>query len=168
MINKERLVSNFMRMVEISSVSGHEGAFRDFLKNEFALRSLKVEEDEAGKLLNGESGNLLVKIPGSVELPPVLFAAHMDTVVPGTNIKAVRDRDEVIRSEGNTILGSDDKAGIAAILEAYDAIVENHIVHPPIELLFTVSEEQGLLGAKNFPASLFLTRGGSKAWLKFS
>lgn len=153
MVNRERLVANFIKMVEIASVSGHEGAFRDLLKEEFALRGLKAEEDEAGKKLNGESGNLLVKIPGSVRVPALLLAAHMDTVVPGINIKAVRGQDEVIRSEGNTILGSDDKAGLAAILEAYDVIIEKQIDHPPLELLFTVSEEQGLLGAKNFDYS---------------
>jgi tripeptide aminopeptidase len=149
-----------MKMVEVSSVSGQEGIFRDLLKAEFALRGLEVEEDGAGKILNGESGNLLVKIPGTVTAPAILFATHMDTVVPGIGIKAIRGQDDVIRSDGNTILAADDKAGIAAILEAWDAIVENRLDHPPLELLFTVSEEQGLLGAKNFDYSRLEARKG--------
>lgn len=160
MINRERLVANFIKMVETASVSGQEGAFRDLLKAEFALRGLEVEEDGAGKILNGESGNLLVKIPGTVKAPALLLATHIDTVVPGIGIKAIRGQDDVIRSEGNTILGSDDKAGIAAILEAYDAVMENQLDHPPLELLFTVSEEQGLLGAKNFDYSRLEARQG--------
>ncbi len=160
MINRERLVTSFVKMVEVASVSGKEGMFRDLLKAEFALRGLEVEEDEAGKILNGESGNLLVKIPGTITAPALLLAAHIDTVVPGIGIKAILGQDEVIRSDGNTILGSDDKAGIAAILEAYDAIMENRLEHPPLELLFTVSEEQGLLGAKNFDYSRLEARKG--------
>jgi len=158
MVNRERLIGSFMRMVEIASVSGQEGEFRDFLQAEFAMRGLSAEEDRAGEILQGNSGNLLVRIPGTVEAPVLLFATHMDTVVPGIGIKAVRSQDEVIRSEGGTILGADDKAGIAAILEAWDTIVENRLDHPPLEILFTVSEEQGLLGAKNFDFSKLQAR----------
>jgi tripeptide aminopeptidase len=140
-------------MVEIGSESGKEGKFRDFLINKFKNWGLEVDEDDAGKRLNGDSGNLLVRIPGTLSAPALLLAAHMDTVVPGEGIKALRGRDEVIRSSGDTILGSDDKAGIAAILEAYEVIREKQLSHPPLELLFTVSEEQGLLGIKNFDFS---------------
>ena len=153
LVNKDRLVGNFIKMVETASISGQEGNFRDLLKGKLAVLGLVAEEDQAGKVLQGNSGNLLVKIPGTVQKPGVLFAAHMDTVVPGTGIKAIIDTDEVIRSEGNTILGSDDKAGIAALLEAVEVVLQNRLAHPPLELLFTVSEEQGLLGAKNFDFS---------------
>jgi tripeptide aminopeptidase len=160
MVNKERLIANFMKMVEVDSVSGREGAFRDLLQNEFARLGLSAEEDDAGQILNGDSGNLLVKMPGSAVKPALLLATHMDTVVPGTKIKAVRGMDEVIRSAGNTILGSDDKAGIAAILEAVQVILERGLNHPPLELLFTVSEEQGLLGIKNFDFSRLESKYG--------
>jgi tripeptide aminopeptidase len=91
-----------------------------------------------------------VRIPGTIDSDPLLFSAHMDTVEPGKNIKAVVTDDDFIRSKGDTILGSDDKAAIAAILEAYDIIRENELLHPPLEFLFTISEEQGLQGAKVF------------------
>ncbi len=152
MVNKERLITNFIKMVKVDSLSGQEKAFRDLLQSEFARLGLAAQEDDAGKILKGGSGNLLVKIPGNVARPTLLFAAHMDTVVPGTNIEVSLDS-EVIRSAGDTILGSDDKAGVAAILEALQVILENGLDHPPLELLFTVSEEQGLLGIKNFDFS---------------
>ena len=160
MINRERLAASFMQMAEVGSVSKGEGKFRDLLKEQFVLRGLEAEEDDAGIILNGDSGNLLVKIPGTVSAPALLLAVHMDTVVPGIGIKAQRGEDDVIRSAGNTILGSDDKAGIAAILEAWDVIVENQLDYPPLELLFTVGEEQGLLGAKNFDYSRLQARQG--------
>jgi len=152
-VNQERLITNFIKMIKVDSLSGQEEAFRDLLQSEFALLGLAAQEDDAGKILKGGSGNLLVKIPGTVARPALLFAAHMDTVIPGTNIEVIRDQNEVIRSAGDTILGSDDKAGVAAIFEALKVILENGLDHPPLELLFTVSEEQGLLGIKNFDFS---------------
>lgn len=160
MIDQERLIDSFMNMVRMSSLSGQEGAFRNVLKSEFAALGIAAEEDNAGEILNGDSGNLLLKLPGTVEKPCLLLAAHMDTVVPGTDIKPVRGGDDVIRSEGNTILASDDKAGIAAILEAVKVILEKGLDHPPLEILFTISEEQGLLGAKNFDFSRLQSRYG--------
>lgn len=160
MINKERLIKNFIEMVGIASVSGQEDQFRDFLIDEFNKRGLEAREDNAGQSLGGNSGNLLVNIPGNINAPAILFSAHMDTVIPGENIKAFVDTDEVIRSEGPTILGSDDKAGVAAIMEAYDVIIENKLDHPPLEFLFTVQEEQGLKGSKLFDYSSLKARRG--------
>ena len=149
MINQQRIIDNFITMVEIASVSGKEGKIRDYLLGEFTGRGLQVLEDQAGDMVNGESGNLLVKIPGILETDTILFAAHMDTVEPGEGIKAGL-ADGVLRSNGNTILGSDDKAAIAAMIEAVDVLQENKIPHGPLELLITVCEEQGLKGSKHF------------------
>ena len=140
-------------MVKIASLSWQEGDFRDFLKQEWARRGLEVQEDNAGQLLGGQSGNLLVKIPGSATGPTILLAAHMDTVGPGVCINPVVEDDACIRSDGTTILGSDDNAGIAAIMEAWDVIQEKQLQHPPLEFLFTIAEEQGLQGAKHFDFS---------------
>ncbi len=150
MVKVKRLVETFIRLVETASVSGQEAAVKDLLQQWFRQRGLTAVEDEAGQLLGGNSGNLLVQIPGTVEGPTLLFAAHMDTVEPGVGIKAVVNEGGLIRSKGDTILGSDDKAAIAAMIEAYDLLKERDIPHPPLEFLFTVSEEQGLKGAKAF------------------
>lgn len=150
MLDKQRLVDLFVHLVETDSVSGREGKIRDLLVQHFTMRGLQPEEDNAGEILNTQSGNLLVRIAGTVDKPPVLFAAHMDTVKPGEDIKAIIGDDRIIRSQGDTILGSDDKAAIAALLEAYEVIREHDLPHPPLEILFTVGEEQGLQGSKRF------------------
>lgn len=153
MVNRQRLVSRFIKLVETGSVSGQEGKLRDLLKADFYRRGLDAEEDNAGEILKGQSGNLLVRIPGALSGPPLLFAAHMDTVEPGNDIRAIVGDDGFIKSKGDTVLGSDDKAAIAVLLEVLDVIEENGIAHPSLEFLFTVSEEQGLLGAKAFDFS---------------
>lgn len=153
MVDTDRLVKLFMEMVEVPSVSGQEGVFRDYLITHFADRGLQCEEDDAANSLGGDSGNLLVRIAGTKKTRPILFLTHMDTVVPGQGIKAVMGDDRIIRSDGTTILGGDDKAGIAAILEGYDVLIEQGLDYPPLELLFTVGEEQGLEGAKAFDYS---------------
>ncbi|HWQ75587.1 MAG TPA: M20/M25/M40 family metallo-hydrolase [Syntrophomonas sp.] len=150
MVNRERLIKSFMDMVAISSPSGEEAAFRDYLIAYFSARGGVCAEDRAGEMLDGNAGNLLVRIAGTADVQPLMFLAHMDTVFPGGDIKAELGEDGVIRSVGKTILASDDKAGIAAIMEACETMRENRMDYPPLELLFTVSEEQGLLGAKQF------------------
>jgi tripeptide aminopeptidase len=159
MLNVRRLIDQFKTLVAIDSVSGCEDKMRDFLMQEFNRRGYSAEEDQAGEIVKGKSGNLLVRIPGSIDAPAILFAAHMDTVEPGRGIKAVvSETDGIIRSEGDTILAADDKAAIAAIIEACDVLEEQHLEHPPIELLFTVGEEQGLQGSKLFDYSKLRAR----------
>lgn len=158
MVNEERLQKLFIDLVEIDSPSGHEARLRDFLKNIWQERGLDTEEDEAGHRLGGDSGNILVRIPGTRPGPTILFCAHMDTVEPGRGVRAMVDNNGFIRSAGDTILGSDDKVAIAAIVEAFDCLQENHLSYPDIELLFTVSEEQGLLGSKEFDFSQLKAR----------
>lgn len=150
MVNEKRLLAGFIRMVETDSISGQEAGMRELLQGEFEKLGLQAHEDGAAALLGGDCGNLLVRMPGNPDLLPLLFSAHMDTVVPGCGIKAVLDDEGFIRSSGDTILGSDDKAAVAALLEVCQLLQENKLEHPPLELLFTVSEEQGLKGAKVF------------------
>ncbi len=152
MVNQERLVNRFCELVGIASVSGREAPMRDRIIEEMTKRGLIVVEDEAAAAVGGDSGNLLVSISGNSPGKKLLFAAHMDTVEPGEGINAVL-KDGIVRSQGDTILGADDKAAIAALLEALDVIQENQLVYPDLELLFTVGEEQGLKGAKAFDFS---------------
>ncbi len=152
-IRKDRLIESFLEMIAIDSVSGHEASYRDYLQARFNELGFRGIEDDAGSRLNGGSGNLLFKLPGTINRPPLLLSAHMDTVVPGHDIKGELnqfDGHQIIRSAGETILAGDDKAGVAALLEAIRVIMENGFDYPPLEILFTVSEELGLLGIKNF------------------
>ena len=99
MVNEKRLVDLFMQLVETGSESGKESKFRDLLIDLFKQRGLTAFEDNSASIVGGDSGNLLVSIPGTVDTTPLLFSAHMDTVNPGMGIKAVVE-DGKIRSQG--------------------------------------------------------------------
>ena len=111
-----------------------------------------VKEDKAGETIQGNAGNLIAKRPGNAQKPTLLFAAHMDRVAPGFNIKPVIENG-IIKSDGTTILAADDVAGIAAILEGVRVIKEQGIPHGNLEIVFTIAEEGGLFGAKALDCS---------------
>ena len=94
-------------------------------------------------------GISLPVLPGDKNRPPLFLCAHMDTVNLANGVKVVF-KDGVFRSEGSTILGGDDKAGIAAIIELLEVLRRQPAPHGDLEILFTVGEEQGLLGRKHF------------------
>jgi tripeptide aminopeptidase len=141
-----------MEMVQITSLSLKEKNFSDFLCNKLKDLGLEVYIDAAGEKCGGNTGNIIATLKGNVQAPTIMLGAHMDTVVPGENIKP-QIRDGVIYSDGTTILGSDDKAGIAAILEAIRYIKENNLKHGDLELVFFIAEEGGLFGSKHLDYS---------------
>ncbi|MDA8442336.1 MAG: M20/M25/M40 family metallo-hydrolase [Peptococcaceae bacterium] len=146
MVSETRLVGEFFRLVQISSPSKRERHVADYLKAKLTGMGLKVEEDEAGFEIGGDTGNLIARFPGNGG-PAIVFCAHMDTVQPGEGIIPVL-QDGIITSQGATVLGGDDKAGISAILEAIQVIKEQNLAHPEIVIVFTVAEEGGLRGAQ--------------------
>ncbi len=147
-MSTERMVNEFIEMVKVSSISGKEGRFASLLSKKLEELGFEVYIDNGNKDSGGDTGNVLGRLRGTLDAQPVMFCAHMDTVVPGENISPVI-RDGVIYSDGSTILGGDDKSGIAAILEAVRSIKENNIKHGDIEVAFTIGEEGGMVGAKN-------------------
>lgn len=148
MINQERIVNEFLKYVQIDSPTKKEGKFARFIEEELKNIGLEVYVDDAGDQVGSDTGNIIAKLKGSKDMEPILFSCHMDTVSPGEGIKPVI-KDGVIYSDGTTILGGDDKAGIAAVVEALKVIKENNIEHGPIEVVFSIYEEGGLFGAKN-------------------
>jgi len=149
MINEKRLIESFMELVRIDSVSGGEKEVADFLVKKLKGLGLEVTVDQAGEKVKSNSGNIIARFKGNIkEATPIMFSAHMDTVVPGKNIKPVCEGDKIL-SSGKTILGADDKAAIAALLEALHILKENNIPCGDIEIVFSICEEIGLLGAKN-------------------
>ncbi len=139
MVNSKRLVNTFIDLVKIDSESGNEKKVRKYLQNVLCELGLDVALDK--------KGNIYAIYHGKVTGPSVLFSAHMDTVIPGKGIVPVIKGDR-ISSSGDTILGGDDKSGIAEILEMLFVIKEKEISSPSIVIIFTVEEEQGLKGAK--------------------
>ncbi|PYM31725.1 MAG: peptidase M20 [Candidatus Rokuibacteriota bacterium] len=160
MIDRTRLVAEFLELVRIDSLSKREGRIAKRLGETLTGLGAAVEEDDAGQKVGGEAGNLLAKLPGTAPgAPALLLCAHMDTVVPGENVKPVVSGD-VIRTDGTTVLGGDDKSGLVAILETLRVLREDRIPHGPIDVLFTICEEYGLLGAKHFDAGRLRARTG--------
>ncbi|KNZ70766.1 peptidase T-like protein [Thermincola ferriacetica] len=160
MVNQIRITDEFCEMVKIDSASYNERNFADWLKNRLTGMGLTVYEDKAGEMLNSGCGNLIARLPGNAEgIPAIMLCAHMDTVEPGRGIEPVV-KDGVITSAGDTVLGADDKAGIAAILECIRVLQEKNIQHGDIELVFTVAEECGLQGVKRLDFDKLTARFG--------
>ncbi|MEL7293686.1 MAG: M20/M25/M40 family metallo-hydrolase [Pseudomonadota bacterium] len=149
-INRDRLVNHFCELVKIDSESGNEKQISERLAEQlgelgFVVHKLPVPEDVS----NGF--NLYARLEGELD-DGVVFSCHMDTVTPGIGIEPIIE-DGIIRSKGNTILGGDDKSGIAAILEAVRTIQAQKLAHKTIEIAFTVHEEGGLRGSEHFDMS---------------
>jgi len=107
-----------------------------------------------------DCGNLVIRFPESgLAKEPVFFNCHMDTVLPAIGVKVKREG-EVFSSAGDTVLGSDDKAGIAALIEVMRTLQEKNIPHGPVEYIFTTCEEVGLLGVKALDPSLIKAKIG--------
>ncbi len=150
LINRERLTDLFVQLAQIDSGSENEAEIAQFLARRLEEMGAEfVAIDDASKKLGGTGGNVFARFRGTVNAPPVLLSAHMDTVAPTKNLRLVRTNEQ-IATDGTTILGADDKAGIALILEAIQTLRERRLPHPPLEIVFTVREEKGLLGAKVF------------------
>src|SRR5919108_6050119 len=149
MINEDRLLATFLGLVRIDNPSGAEEAIAAHIRGLLEGVGLPVEEDELH--------NLLARVPG--EGAPLLLNAHMDSVAPCRGVRPVV-ADGVVRSSGDTVLGADDLAGVAAILEGVRTTLERGQPHRAAEILFTVQEEVGLRGAAAFDTGKLYAREG--------
>ncbi len=159
MINIQRITEEFERLASIASPSGREGEIARYLIERFRRLGADVFIDDSAGRTGSESGNLIARLPGSRPAEPILLSAHMDTVGPADGVKPVLI-DGVFTSAGETILGADDKAGIAEIIEAIEVLRDQGIAHPPIEVVITVCEETGLTGAKALDPTFITARRG--------
>ena len=139
-MSDQRTIDTFIELVKINSTSRHEANIREYLQKFFKKQGHKTRVDK--------KGNLHISIKGlQAHGPVIMFNAHMDTVVPGNNIQPVIKQDRIV-SDGTTILGADDKVGLAALLEMTRRLKEKKKLFHKIKLLLTVEEESGLRGAK--------------------
>jgi tripeptide aminopeptidase len=151
---------NLIDLCRIPSPSGQEGAVATYIRQEAATMGLAVEVDDAGEALGSDTGNLFIRTPGVGD--PLFLAAHMDTVPPtpiNGQVPVVVEGDRV-HTAGRSILGADDKAGIVVAL----AMLRHAASHPektrPLEVIFTVQEEQGARGARHFDPARISARYG--------
>ncbi|MGV3616986.1 MAG: M20/M25/M40 family metallo-hydrolase [Fimbriimonas sp.] len=148
MINEERLVHLFRELVTIDAPALQERECvawtRKYLEE---VVGLEVWEDDAGEKIGGNANNLIARLPGTLpEAPKIFFSAHFDTVEPTAGL-VIEERDGVFYSASDTILGADDKGGMAPAIEALHALKESQEPHGDVYLLFSVAEEIGLRGA---------------------
>jgi tripeptide aminopeptidase len=160
MINQERIKNLLLELVQIDSVSRRERDVAERIKKYCEEMGATVEIDDAGDKVGGNSGNVIARFPGTIPGAEwIMMSAHMDTVVPGEGVKPIVEGD-IIRSDGTTVLGGDDKSGCAVIIETIRCLQEQNIPHAPIEAVFSICEEVGLLGAKHVDTSKLNSRYG--------
>jgi tripeptide aminopeptidase len=160
MINAARMKDEFLDLVSISSLSRREGSIAKRLETILKGMGATIEVDDAGEKVGGETGNVLARFAGTKPaVAPFLLSAHMDTVGPAEKIRVQVDGD-IVRTDRTTVLGGDDKAGIVAILEAIRVLREKRIPHGDIEVVLSICEETGLLGAKHFDTGRLKARRG--------
>lgn len=157
--NSQRLTDTFTTLVRIDSPSKEEMQLAHWLKERLTTLGAEVYEDDSRAVTGSNTGNLIARIAGDPTISPLLFCVHMDTVEPCRGIRP-QFNNGIFTSSGDTILAADDKAAIAILLEVLALIQENGLRHGPLEFLFTVCEEIGLLGAKALDISLLQARSG--------
>lgn len=142
MIKRERIVQTFCDIVRIDSPSGEEENMASDIRQRLESLGFTTQRDSYGNLLASDGRE-----------NPILLSAHLDTVEPGRGIVPSVQEDRIV-SDGTTILGGDCKAGVSAILEALESIIEDGGEYHPVEFVFTREEEIGLVGARNLDFSL--------------
>jgi tripeptide aminopeptidase len=160
LINQERLKNFLIELIKIDSLSGKERDVAMRLKREMEELGATVSIDDAGEKVGGNVGNLIAHFSGNVqESQPLLLSAHMDTVVPGEGIVPILDGD-ILHTDGRTVLGGDDKSGVAIICEVLRVVKENRLSCSDVDVVFTICEEAGLIGAKCLDVTKLRARTG--------
>src|ERR1043165_6588982 len=160
LINEERLKNFLIEIIKIDSLSRKELDVALRLKREMEALGATVSIDDAGEKVGGNVGNLIAQFPGNAPAArPLLLSAHMDTVVPGEGIKPILDGN-ILRTDGTTVLGGDDKSGVAIICEVMRVIRERKLPCSAGDVVFTICEEAGLIGAKCLDPSRLKARTG--------
>ena len=148
MIDRQRLKNFLIELIKIDSLSRREYDVAMRLKRELEELGGSVFIDDAGEKVGGNVGNVVAKFPGNnAHAQPLLLSAHMDTVVPGEGIVPILDGD-ILRTNGKTVLGGDDKSGVAIICEVLRVVKDHRLPCGPVDVVFTICEEAGLIGAK--------------------
>ena len=168
-INTERLLNTFLELVRIDSPSGEESDVAVYCRKALEEAGCIIHVESLTPTAGSNTGNLIATLPAFLSdvaehnPMPLYFSAHMDTVEPCRGVKP-RIEKGAVYSDGTTILGGDDKVGLAAIIEMIQCLAEGAAKgeqHPEIRVLFSVKEEVGLEGAKAFSEKLFADAQGA-------
>lgn len=156
-ISNNDLVNRFCDFVKISSERGQEKQICDKIFDDLVALGLSPQKNFVNHGYHTNGYNIYTFIKGNINADSIILNGHVDTVSPGKNIKPVVE-DGYIRSSGDTILGADDKTALVTILSAIETIIKENRNHRDIELLFTVGEEAGLKGIKDFDTSILKSK----------
>jgi len=151
-MNAQRVLSNFLEMVEIDSPSRKEKQMAKYCEKLLTKMGFEVYQDDSRDQTGSNADNLIAFLQGTTD-GHVAFSAHMDCVEPCIGVKP-QIIDGVITSKGDTVLGADDKAGLAAIFEGVQAVLESGEDRPDITLIITVCEELSLVGSQALPENM--------------
>jgi len=157
-MNARRLKKTFLDLLRLNAPSRKEKLVARFVKAALGDVADESTEDRAGKAIGGNANNLVFRLRGSHRAALALaFNAHMDTVEPTPGIRTAR-RGHVLCTTGATVLGADDKAGVAAMIEAARSLARRRRLYSTLEFVFTVAEEPGLLGAEHLDYTMIESR----------
>ncbi|PKQ16212.1 MAG: peptidase, partial [Actinobacteria bacterium HGW-Actinobacteria-7] len=145
-----RLLSTFLDLVRIYSPSGSEADCASYCAAALRDAGCTVRFDDSAQATGSNTGNLIAVLPGTVPATLVV-SAHMDVVEPCLGVEPVV-QDGRVFSAGETVLGGDDKSGLAVAIECVRHFSESGEPHPTVKCVFTVKEEVGLVGAKQLGA----------------
>ncbi|MDR1472749.1 MAG: M20/M25/M40 family metallo-hydrolase [Synergistaceae bacterium] len=148
MIDSDRMLETFLEYVRIDSETLNEKNMSRRVAADLEGLGLEVWTDDAGAKFGSNGSNVYARMTGNSPLGPLLFSAHVDTVKPGNGIRPVVEGGAVT-SGTDTVLGADDKSGVAAVVEALRTIKDKNRAHRTVEVMFSIAEEGGLRGAKN-------------------
>ncbi|PKQ10381.1 MAG: peptidase [Actinobacteria bacterium HGW-Actinobacteria-9] len=144
----DRVLATFLDLVRIDSPSQREGEVAAYCIRELEALGFDVRVDDSARVTGSNTGNVIATLPGNrTDAPILVLSAHMDCVQPCEGVEPVVEGG-VVRSAGDTVLGGDDKVGVAAILEAARRLIESGAHRPALRVVLTVAEETGLTGAK--------------------
>ena len=152
MIDKDRALSHLMDLLAVEGPTGKESKVVQTITEKLMAAGCKkswIKTDDAHKRLGEgfEIGNLIVKLPGTLKAPRIMFSAHMDTVPLCRGAEPLIKGSRIV-AKGPTGLGGDDRSGCAAIVTLAETLLKHRIPHPPITLLFPIAEENGLHGSR--------------------
>jgi len=152
MINKDKALAHLLDLLVIEGLTGRESNVVGAITKKLVAAGCKkawIKTDDTHKRLGDgfEIGNLIVKLPGTIKAPRIMFSAHMDTVPLCKGAEPVVKGNRVV-SKGKTGLGGDDRSGCAAIVSMVETLLKNKLPHPPITLLLPIAEEDGLHGSR--------------------
>lgn len=154
-MNQKRLIDLFLEVAKINAPSSNEKPLADFVKSFLSKHNYKVEEDDAAKITNSNTGNLICRVGNGGDF---ILTAHLDTARPTENVKPIISEDK-ITSSGDTVLGVDNRAGVAVLLYTLEKIALEKLPVKDFTIAFTTCEETTLFGSKNLGVNGSIKKG---------